>query len=131
MWPYPGPRPLLLDAVLQFASVAPADFTALVVAAGTALAGYAAFRRIRIDRPKVVEEVAGLASARLREELDTAWETVDKLRRRERELEGDVDQAYERIRKLERDRTYWQQRVEALERTVATFGLEDRDRGHG
>lgn len=119
MIPSPQPAPLLLELVLSAVGTNPADWTALLVAVGTAVAGWTAYRRLRLDRPRVVEEVAGLASGRLREELDTAWEAVERLRKRERELETDVDQAWERIRKLERERAYLLERVEGLEGIVA------------
>jgi septal ring factor EnvC (AmiA/AmiB activator) len=125
--PFPAPTPILL----VWAATNPADFTALVVALGTAAAGYTAFRRLRLDRPKVVEEVAGLASARLRDELDTAWRAVERLRAHEEFLEEQVTSCHASIRELERERDALLKRIEGLERQVAELGAADRDRGHG
>jgi hypothetical protein len=93
-----------------------ANLTALVVAFGTAAAGLVAYFRLRQDRPKVVEEVAGLAEGRLREELRTAWEAVDRLRAREEELETRVDE-------LERERDAQAVRIVELERCIHELGL--------
>lgn len=99
-----------------FGNVELANLAALIVAVGTAAAGAVAYLRLRTERPKVVEEVAGLAEGRLRAELATAWEAVDRLRRREEELEA-------RVEELERERDAQALRIVWLEQCLRDNGL--------
>jgi hypothetical protein len=62
------------------------NLVALMVALGTLAAGVVAYLRLRQDRPKVIAEIAGMSEKRLRDELNTAWAAVDRLRAREDEL---------------------------------------------
>jgi hypothetical protein len=107
-----------------------ANIASLLVALGTLIAGVLAFVRLRVDRPKIVEEVAGLAESRIREELRTAWQAVDRLRQREIDLEGRVDELERerdtqvtRILELERERDAQATRILELELLVREAGL--------
>lgn len=95
-----------------------ANLAALVVALGTLAAGVVAYLRLRQDRPRVVEEVAGLAEARLREELRTAWDAVDRLREREAELEESIARCHGRAQALEQERDAQAVRITELEDLV-------------
>lgn len=96
---------------------------AVVVSLGTLIAGLVAYVRLRQERPKIVQEIAGMSESRLREELNTAWEAVDRLRVRERELQAEVGECTAKL--LERDRTIADQaaRITRLERIVRAAGL--------
>jgi chromosome segregation ATPase len=114
-----------------------ANLAALVVAAGTATAGGVAWLRLRQDRPKVVEEVAGLAERRLREELRTAWDAVDRLREHEAVLMEEQETCRRRMVSLERERDaavrereLMARRLTTLEQRVAEL-LSARRRGSG
>lgn len=103
------------------------NITALVVAGGTLIAGVIAYLRLRTDRPKVIAEVAGLAETRLREELRTAWESVDRARVHEEELEKDLNAAHVKIRALEGERDALSERVARLERIVSGPPIPPRE----
>lgn len=91
------------------------NLVALVLSLGTAVAGVAAFLRLRLERPKVVEEVAGLAERRLRDELATAWDALDRERLRAREREQELEEAVAGCQRHARDLT---ERVAELERLI-------------
>lgn len=114
---------LMSAAVGAASSVNAANAAALIVAAGTFLAGAVAYLRLRQDRPKVVEEAAGIGEKRIRDELLTAWEAVDRLRHREDELEVELESCHDRIQALELENGDQATRIRTLERIIADNGL--------
>lgn len=78
------------------------DVAALVLAGGTLAAGVAAWKRLRLDRPKIVEEVAALHEGRLRAALDAAWAEADRLRQARDRYVADLGRCHDRIDVLER-----------------------------
>lgn len=125
---------LALTAAAGASDLEVTNLLALAISAVAALAGVAAFIRARAERPKIVAEAAHIGHTDLRAELETAWEALDRERKRAatREHELELDAAYlrKRIRAVERERDCLEQRVTILERIVGDAGLGPVQPGH-
>lgn len=76
------------------------DVAAILVAVAGILTGVVGYRRLRVDRTKIVAEVADLSQQRLERALKASWEANDRLEADVAELRQDLDRAIVVVRGL-------------------------------
>jgi hypothetical protein len=77
------------------------DLAALLAARRRRIvAGVVGYRRLKAERPKIVEEITNLQQARLESALKAAWTQVDRLEDDVDELRVDLDRAIVVVRGL-------------------------------
>lgn len=76
------------------------DVAAILVAVAGILTGIVGYRRLKVDRTKIVAEVSDIQQAKLERALRAAWEQSDRLEEDVRELGERLDRTLVVVRGL-------------------------------